>query len=153
MSTKISENTIVNQNRIVSIKISVQLVCEWSTMQRILVKRCCSTFITRVIRDKDVKAYAELTGDDNPVHFQGEESIVHGTYLLGLVSSVMGTKCPGPGTKVLELTSKFVKPCLVGTKVKVEVNIDTIRGLGTVCFTVKCYFNPIPTGLGHVSLI
>ena len=137
MSPKISENTIENQNRIVSIKISVQLVCQWSTMQRILVKRCCSTFITRVIRDKDVKAYAELTGDDNPVHFQGEESIVHGTYLLGLVSSVMGTKCPGPGTKVLELTSKFVKPCLVGTEVKVEVNLSEKRKISLATYKVS----------------
>ena len=31
-------------------------------IQRLLLKRCCSTSVTRVIQEKDIKAYAELTG-------------------------------------------------------------------------------------------
>ena len=105
-------------------------------MQQLLLKRCCSTFVTKIIRDVDVKAYAELTGDKNSVHFQGDQSIVHGTLLLGLVSSVMGTKCPGPGTKVLELSSNFVKPCLVGTEVKIEVNLSEKRKISKATYKV-----------------
>ena len=106
-------------------------------MQQIILTRYCSSFVTRVIREKDIKVYAELTGDDNPVHFQGEHSIAHGTFLLGLVSSVMGTKCPGPGTKVLELSSQFVKPCPVGTEVKVEVNLPQKRKISMASFKVS----------------
>jgi acyl dehydratase len=49
----------------------------------------------------------------------------------------MGTKCPGPGTKVLELTSKFVKPCLVGTEVKVEVNLSEKRKISLATYKVS----------------
>ena len=70
------------------------------------------------------------------MHFQGDQSIVHGTLLLGFVSSVMGTKYPGPGTKVLELSSQFVKPCLVGTEIKVEVTIPRKRKISMASYKV-----------------
>ena len=70
------------------------------------------------------------------MHFQGDQSIVHGTLLLGFVSSVMGTKYPGPGTKVLELSSQFVKPCPVGTEIKVEVTIPRKRKISMASYKV-----------------
>ena len=70
------------------------------------------------------------------MHFQGDQSIVHGTLLLGFVSSVMGTKYPGPGTKVLELSSQFVNPCPVGTEIKVEVTIPRKRKISMASYKV-----------------
>ena len=92
--------------------------------------------MTQVIQEKDVKIYAEITGDNNPVHFKGDQSIVHGTLLLGYVSSVMGTKCPGPGTKVLELSSQFINPCPVGIEIKVEVTIPRRRKISMATYKV-----------------
>ena len=42
-------------------------------IQRLLLKRCCSSSVTRVIQEKDIKAYAELTGQgfiEGLVNFQ-----------------------------------------------------------------------------------
>ena len=96
-----------------------------------------SSSIIRTITIQDCQNYAKLTGDTNPIHLQGESSIVHGTFLLGLVSSVMGTKCPGEGTKVLELKSKFLKPCPVGVTVEVNVNLLETRKISKADFLIK----------------
>ena len=47
--------------------------------------------VTRKITKEDVAEYGELVGDHNPVH----KDIVHGTFLLGLVSGVMARWCDG----------------------------------------------------------
>ena len=103
-------------------------------------QKSCSTII-RTVTVQDCQNYAKITGDTNPIHFQGESSIVHGTFLLGLVSSVMGTKCPGEGTKVLEIQSKFVKPCPVGVTVKVTVNLLDKRKISKADFVIKDFNN------------
>ena len=77
----------------------------------------------RTITAEEIQNYAQITGDTNPIHFQGESSIVHGTFLLGLVSNVMGTKCPGPGTQVMYLDGKFRKPVIVGSPIEITVKI------------------------------
>ncbi len=79
--------------------------------------------MTRTITREDLDVYGDLTDDKNPVHFNGDNSIVHGTLLLGLVSGVMGTKCPGPGTKVIDLTAQFKNPCPVNETVSVQVEL------------------------------
>ena len=96
-----------------------------ASINKIHFRRCASLchVMTRTITAQDVESYAQVTGDINPIHLQQSAGVVHGTFLLGLVSSVMGTKCPGPGTKVLELQSKFLKPCPVGTTVSVKVEL------------------------------
>ncbi len=94
--------------------------------------------ITRTVAKADLQAYADLTGDTNPIHFAEDSSIVHGTLLLGFVSSILGTKCPGPGTKVIELSSKFVQPCPTEKPIKIEVKIlDAHRKIKRANFVVK----------------
>ena len=101
---------------------------------------CQRTHTTvRTISIQDCEKYAKLTGDTNPIHLQGDSSIVHGTFLLGLVSSVMGTKCPGEGTKVLRLQSKFLKPCPVGETIEVTVTVLDTRKISKADFVVKSF--------------
>ena len=97
--------------------------------------------IVRTIGIQDCEKYAKLTGDTNPIHLQGDSSIVHGTFLLGLVSSVMGTKCPGEGTKVLQLQSKFLKPCPVGETIEVTVNVLDTRKISKAEFVLNVASN------------
>lgn len=111
--------------------------CPMMVSKRCLSSRLRSFELTRIITVQDVEDYARLSGDTNPVHFNGDSSIVHGTFLLGLVSSVMGTKCPGPGTKVLELTSKFVSPCPIDTPVNVKVELLSDRKIITASYLVS----------------
>jgi len=57
----------------------------------------------RVISEKDVAMFAEVTGDDNPLHVDPEyaattrfgKPIVHGVLLLGIISKVLGRDFPG----------------------------------------------------------
>ena len=46
----------------------------------------------RIISKDDVSEFGKLTGDSNPVHFEGDSPIVHGALLVGIVSSIIGTK-------------------------------------------------------------
>ena len=88
--------------------------------------------VTRVITREDVKRYGDLVGDLNPVH----EEIVHGTFLLGLVSGVMASRVPGPGTVLTSLSAKFVSPCLHPSTVEVVVELGRVRRITTAHFTL-----------------
>jgi acyl dehydratase len=46
----------------------------------------------RVISKDDVSKFSIMTGDTNPVHFEGDSPIVHGALLVGIVSAIIGTK-------------------------------------------------------------
>ena len=57
------------------------------------------------ITNDDVLAFAELSGDKNPVHLDDDyaagtmfkQRIAHGFLTASLFSTVLGTKLPGPG--------------------------------------------------------
>jgi len=86
---------------------------------------------TRVISEDDVRAFAEITGDDNPIHLDeayAQESrfghrIVHGVLLLGLISKVLGRDFPGHGSIAVSLSCRFLRPVPVGSEVRIEVTI------------------------------
>lgn len=90
--------------------------------------------ITKTFRDKDVRAYAELTGDDNPIHLDEdyaattpfERCIVHGKLVEGLVSAVLGTKLPGPKSIFRTTTAKFHAPVFPGEQITATARV---RGL------------------------
>lgn len=89
--------------------------------------------ITRKITADDVKHFSDLTGDSNPVH----SKIVHGALLNGIVSGVIGTKLPGPGTIVLSQDLHFPNPCYVGSTVQISVILTEIRKI------IKCKYTCI----------
>jgi 3-hydroxybutyryl-CoA dehydratase len=70
------------------------------------------------ITEHDVQAFAEISGDKNPLHvdaaYAGQSRfgarIAHGALVFGLISAALGTELPGPGTIYLSQTVKFVKP-------------------------------------------
>ena len=76
----------------------------------------------RFISAEDVKRFAEVVGDLNPIHLDAEfaetsffkKRIVHGAFLGGLISKVLGMDFPGQGTVYLD------------TKVTVEVKITQV---------------------------
>jgi 3-hydroxybutyryl-CoA dehydratase len=85
----------------------------------------------RFISAEDVKRFAEIVGDLNPIHLDAEfaaqsffkRRIVHGAFLGGLISKVLGMDFPGQGTVYISQTSAFKRPVYVGTTVKVEVKV------------------------------
>lgn len=83
----------------------------------------------------DVVAFAALTGDDNPIHLQREAAtragfdreLVHGTLVAGLISQLLGTQLPGPGTILLAQELRYLRPVYVGNLVHASVEVLTVR--------------------------
>jgi len=90
-----------------------------------------SHIIERTITDEDVRTYAALTGDDNPIHINAEyaaetrfgQTIVHGTFLLGIISKALGRDFPGPGSVAVSISCRFLRPVPVGSTISVEVRV------------------------------
>lgn len=88
----------------------------------------------RFISSEDVRRFAEIVGDLNPVHLDEEfaeksffkKRIVHGAFLAGLISKVLGMDFPGEGTIYISQNSVFKRPVFVETKVAVEVKITEV---------------------------
>jgi len=86
---------------------------------------------TRLITAEDVKTFAEITGDDNPIHVDEEyakksrfgKPIVHGVLLLGLISKVLGRDFPGHGSVAVGISCRFLRPVPVGSEVTLEVKV------------------------------
>lgn len=103
--------------------------------------------ISRKITDADIRAFAELTGDHNPVHlneaFAREtrfaRRIAHGMLGASLISAVLGTELPGTGSIYLSQTLQFVGPVYLDDTVTARVKITKVREdksivtLETVC--------------------
>lgn len=96
--------------------------------------------ILKTITNSDVLNFAQLTNDFNPIHINSTKNIVHGALLNGLISGVLGTKLPGPGTIVAEQFLKFPHPCYVGDTVEIKVQIISVRKI------VKCAYTIIANG-------
>ena len=88
-----------------------------------------------VFAEREVRLFAEITGDQNPVHLDSEyaakgkfgKTIVHGILLAGLISKVIGMELPGKGSIYLEQDLQFKKPVFVGEKVTAKVKITDIH--------------------------
>lgn len=85
----------------------------------------------RFISEDDVLTFARITGDDNPLHVDPEyaadtrfgDCIVHGVFLLGLISKVLGRDFPGPGSVAVSISCRFLRPVRVNSEVRVSVKI------------------------------
>ena len=88
----------------------------------------------RHISADDVQRFAEIVGDLNPVHLDAEfaensffkKRIVHGAFLAGLISKVLGMDFPGMGTVYISQNSIFKRPVYVDTTVSVEVKVAQV---------------------------
>ncbi|WP_411288537.1 MaoC family dehydratase [Phenylobacterium sp.] len=105
-----------------------------------------SAEITRVVGAADIKAFAEVSGDVNPVHLDDAyarttpfgERIAHGMLAAAYVSAVLGTTLPGPGAIYLSQSLRFRRPVKIGDAVTARVTVkalDDKRGHVT-CDTV-----------------
>lgn len=110
-----------------------------------------SAEITKTIEQTDVDAFADLTGDHNPVHVDEEfakttrfgRRIAHGMLTASLISSVLANKLPGEGSVYLGQTLKFIAPVFPGDEITARVTVKEIREdkpivkLETVCLNQR----------------
>ena len=107
--------------------------------------------LSRTITDEDVQAFADLTGDHNPVHLDDQYAsatrfgrrIAHGMLGASLISSVLANKLPGEGTVYLSQALKFVAPVYLDDTVTARVTVTAVREdkpvatLETVCLNQR----------------
>ncbi|WP_415391183.1 MaoC family dehydratase [Porticoccus sp. Uisw_050_02] len=88
----------------------------------------------QTITDADIKAFAGLSGDNNPVHMSEEyaetsrfkKRIAHGLLSAGFFSALFGTKLPGYGCVYVSQNLNFRRPVYIGDTVKASVEIFKI---------------------------
>lgn len=89
-----------------------------------------STF-EHVITEGDVQAFANLTGDFNPLHTDSEfakttmfqKQVVHGMLSASFISTIIGTSLPGSGALWMSQTLEFVKPAFIGDKISIKAKV------------------------------
>ncbi len=86
---------------------------------------------TKTISESDIYLYAGVTGDLNPAHIDEEYAkktffkgrIAHGLFISGFISTVIGTRLPGPGSIYREQQVQFLAPVRIGDTITAKVEI------------------------------
>lgn len=102
---------------------------------------------TRLIREQDIQNFAQVSGDDNPIHLDDafaansrfKKRIAHGMLSGSFISTVVGTKLPGPGSLYVSQTLKFRAPVFIGDEVITTATITHLnKRKGFVSLETKC---------------
>jgi 3-hydroxybutyryl-CoA dehydratase len=102
---------------------------------------------SKTISESDVYLFAGVTGDLNPAHVNEDYAkvtyfktrIAHGMLSASLISGVIGTRLPGPGTIYMHQEVSFLAPVKIGDTVTAIVEVAEIMAekkrvrLKTVC--------------------
>ncbi|NNJ90750.1 MAG: MaoC family dehydratase [Gammaproteobacteria bacterium] len=91
--------------------------------------------LTKAFSEQDVRLFAELSGDDNPVHLDKDyaqntqfgQRIVHGMLVSSLITGLIGGKLPGHGCIYLGQTLSFKAPVYIDEEVQASVEVIHIR--------------------------
>ncbi len=88
----------------------------------------------KTVTDTDIVMFAGVSGDINPVHlnhefaaetmFQGR--IAHGMLTASFISTVIGTKLPGPGCIYVSQALRFKAPVKAGDTVIARVTVTKL---------------------------
>ncbi|MBS4020331.1 MAG: bifunctional enoyl-CoA hydratase/phosphate acetyltransferase [Dechloromonas sp.] len=90
-----------------------------------------SASLTRTLMPEDVKLFAILTGDINPATIDPKysesgmfrEAIAHGMWSGSLISTVLATQFPGPGTILIDQALHFARPVTIGDRIVITVTV------------------------------
>lgn len=91
--------------------------------------------MSKQISAEDVRTFAEISGDRNPVHLDSEfaaktifkKCIAHGALSGALISAVLGTIMPGPGTIYLSQTMNFKSPVFLDETITARLEVTAYR--------------------------
>jgi len=116
---------------------------------------------TRTVTEADIVLFCGISGDTNPVHLDHEFAkntifkgrIAHGMLTASFISTVLGTKLPGPGCIYVSQSLKFRAPVHIGQTVTARVTVrkvDSVRGRVTV--ETVCYVEDVLVIDGEAEL-
>jgi acyl dehydratase len=124
--------------------------------------------LSRVVEDRDIALFTEISGDHNPLHYDEEAAratrfgviVVQGGIISAILNAVVAERLPGPGTVFLNVAWDFRAPVRPGETItgRVEVTAvredkpittlatQVVRGDGVVALdgTAVCYTMPLP---------
>lgn len=111
----------------------------------------------RTVTEADVQAFAEVSGDHNPVHLDEAYAattpfgtrIAHGMLSAGYISALIASELPGPGAVYLGQTLSFRRPVKLGDTVvtRLEVlSLDHAKGRATLRTTCLVGGKPVIEG-------
>ena len=91
--------------------------------------------LSKTLTQKDIMLFAAVSGDVNPAHMDEAFAqsdifhgiVGHGMWLGSLISALLGTILPGPGTIYLEQNIKFKKPVRIGDTISITVVVRDKR--------------------------
>ena len=118
--------------------------------------------VSKTVTNEDITAFAELSGDINPVHLNEEfaagtvfkKRIAHGFLTGSLFSTVLGTKLPGPGCIYMSQTMKFKGPVFIGDQLVATCTVTNVdMEKGRVSFDCVCEANGRPVLTGEALLM
>ena len=102
---------------------------------------------SKVVSGADIEGFADITGDRNPLHLDEEYAattqfkgrIAHGMLSASYISTILGTRLPGPGTIYMGQTLQFRAPVRIGDEVVARCTISQIiREKGRVILNCVC---------------
>lgn len=119
--------------------------------------------VTNTVSEADITAFAEISGDRNPVHLDAayaattlfKERIAHGMLSAAYISAVFGMKLPGPGAIYISQTLAFKAPVKIGDTVVTTVKlVELIPEKKRARFETVCEVNgkAVLTGEGQLMV-
>ncbi len=102
---------------------------------------------SKTVTEADVTLFAGLSGDTNPLHLDADFAsktmfagrITHGMLTAAFISTVLGTRLPGPGCVYLSQNLRFKGPVRVGDTVEARVSVkEIIEEKKRVVFDTTC---------------
>jgi len=96
---------------------------------------------TKTITDADLRAYAEITGDLNPLHFDGAfaartrfgRRVAQGGISAGMLNALVAMDVPGPGTVFMSQSLTYHAPAYVGDTLTARVEVVSLKTGKPVC--------------------
>ncbi|CAN5914887.1 MaoC family dehydratase [soil metagenome] len=94
-----------------------------------------SAMFGKTVTEADIAAFAGVSGDTNPIHLHDGfarttrfgQRIAHGMLSGSFISTVVGTKLPGPGSIYISQTLNFTAPVSIGDTVTAVCTITDIN--------------------------
>lgn len=102
--------------------------------------------LTRTVTPDDIHAFAAVSGDNNPAHMDPDFAakgpfggiVAHGMWTAGLISALLGTRLPGPGTIYLGQEIQFRRPVMPGDTVTATVEVAELGDKNRVRLSTIC---------------
>lgn len=97
--------------------------------------------LVRTVVAGDIDAFAGMTGDRNPIHFDADLAattrfggiVVQGGVTSGLLNALVATHLPGPGTVFFEVSWRFLKAVAPGETLTARVEVLSVRDDKPIC--------------------